>query len=68
MTSAVATVAGANMTLNVPSDQVKAPLHFQIQPGKTTTVVLDVTADMTHISASGNLRPVVTVKSVKGPA
>src|SRR3990172_4382494 len=33
VTSAVATLGGTNVTLKVPSDQVKVPLHFQIQPG-----------------------------------
>jgi hypothetical protein len=66
--SAVATIAGSNRTLTVPSGEVKVPLNFQVSSGKTTTVVLDVTADMTSISASGNLRPVVTVKSIQGPS
>ncbi|MDG6901833.1 MAG: DUF4382 domain-containing protein [Nitrososphaerota archaeon] len=66
--SATATIGGKNTTLNVPSGQVKVPLSFRIASGKTTTVVIDVTADMTNISASGNLRPVVTVKSVTGPS
>lgn len=67
VTSAVATIAGSNVTLTVPSGEVKVPLHFQVQSGKTTTLVLDVTADMTNISASHNFRPVVTVKRVTGP-
>lgn len=68
ITSATATIAGSNVTLNVPSGQVKLPLSFQVSSGKTTTVVVDVTADMTNISTSGNLRPVVTVKSIAGPS
>lgn len=68
ITSATATIAGSNVTLKVPSGQVKLPLSFQVSSGKTTTVVVDVTADMTNISASGNLRPVVTVKSITGPS
>jgi hypothetical protein len=65
--SAVATISGSNVTLTVPSGQVKVPVHFQIKPGKTTVVVLDISADMTNISASHNFRPVVTVKRVTGP-
>ncbi len=66
--SAVATIAGANVTLNVPSGQEKVPVHFRVESGKTTTIVLDITVDMTNVSASGNLRPVVTVKSLVGPS
>ncbi len=68
VTSAVATIAGANVTLTVPSGEIKVPLHFKIKSGSTTTVVLDITVDMTNVSASGNLRPVVTVKSISGPS
>lgn len=67
VTSAVATISGVNKTLTVPSGEIKVPLHFQIKSGSTTTVVLDITVDMTNVSASGNLRPVVTVKSISGP-
>ncbi len=68
VTSATATLGGSNTTLKVPSGEVKVPVSFRVRAGATTTVVLDVTADMTNISASANLRPVVTVKSVSGPA
>jgi len=68
VTSAMATISGSNVTLTVPSGEVKVPLHFQVYSGKTTTLVLDITADMTNISASHNFRPVVTVKSVAGPS
>ncbi len=60
VTGAVATVSGKNVTLTVPSGELKVPLHFTVLTGKTTTVVLDITADMTAISASANLRPTVT--------
>lgn len=66
--AATATVSGHNTTLTVPSSQVKLPLNFSVIAGKTTTVVVDVTADMTNISAANNLRPVVTVKSITGPS
>ena len=67
VTSAEATISGHNTTLTVPSSQIKLPLSFSVVSGKTTTVVVDVTADMTNVSASGNLRPVATVKSIAGP-
>ena len=67
VTSAIATISGTNVTLTVPSGQVKVPIHFEVQSGKTTTVVLDITADMTNISASHNFRPVVTIRSVGRP-
>lgn len=60
VTAAIATVNGANVTLTVPSGEIKVPMQFTIASGKTTTIVLDITADMTAISASNNLRPVVT--------
>ncbi len=68
VTSAVATIGGVNQTLNVPSGQVKAPEHFQVAAGKTTSVVLDISVTLTHISASWNLRPVLTTEHVTGPS
>ncbi len=70
VTSASATINGVNVTLNVPSGEIKVPLHPQVQvkSGMTTTVVLDITVDATNISASSNLRPTVLVKQVIGPA
>jgi Domain of unknown function (DUF4382) len=65
--SAVATIGNTNVTLNVPSGQVKVPIPFQVKSEKTTTIVLDITADQTEISASNNLRPVVT-SQVSGPS
>jgi hypothetical protein len=67
LASAVATIASSNVTLKVPSGEIKVPVSFQIKSGATTSIVLDISADMTNISASGNLRPVVTVKSINGP-
>lgn len=60
VTKAIATVSGSNVTLKVPSGQIKVPFRFTVASGKTTTVVLDIMADMTAISASNNLRPTVT--------
>lgn len=60
VTAATATVSETNVTLTVPSGQIKVPMHFTVASGKSTTIVLDITADMTAISASNNLRPTVT--------
>jgi Domain of unknown function (DUF4382) len=68
VTGAQATISGVNVTLTVPSQEVKVPIHFEVQANKTTTVVLDITVDTTNISAAHNLRPVVLVKSVTGPS
>ncbi len=71
VTGAVATIAGTNHTLNVPSGEVKVPLtneKLQVKSGETTKITLDITPEMTQISAAWNLRPVVTVKTVSGPS
>ena len=68
VTEAVATVGGTNETLTVPSGEIKVPVHFTIASGKTTTVVLDIAADMTAISASHNLRPTVTGEETVPPS
>ncbi len=66
--SATATIGGSNVTLDVPSGQAKVPVQFQIKSGMTTKIVLDVTADMTNISAARNLSPVGHLKSLTGPS
>ena len=69
ITSAIATINGQNTSLRVPSGEIKIPLSFQIKSGSTTSIVLDITDDyMNNISTSGNLRPVITVKSITGPS
>ena len=65
--SAVATVAGVNVSLTVPSGQMKVPTQFQVASGKTTTIVLEINPGQINISASKNLRPVVT-PYVSGPS
>jgi metal-dependent HD superfamily phosphatase/phosphodiesterase len=67
ITAAVATVSGTNVTLTVPSGQVKVPMRFSIASGKTTTIVLEISADMTAISTSQALRPVVTGQETVPP-
>jgi Domain of unknown function (DUF4382) len=68
VTAAVATVSGANVSLTVPSGEIKVPMQFTVASGKTTTIVLDITADMTAISASNNLRPTVTGEETIPPS
>lgn len=68
VTEAVATIGGTNVTLTVPSGEVKVPMHFTVASGKTTTIVLDITADMTAISTSGNFRPTVTGEETTPPS
>ena len=47
--------------LNVPSEKIRIPVHFEIEAGQTTTVILDITADSVHIASNPdhNFRPVV---------
>ncbi|MDG6911272.1 MAG: DUF4382 domain-containing protein [Nitrososphaerota archaeon] len=68
ITRAIATVSGTNVTLTVPSGQIKVPMHFTVASGKTTMIVLDITADMTAISASNSLRPTVTGEETVPPS
>jgi len=53
--------AGTVIPLNVPSEKIKIPVHFEIKQGETTTIILDITADSVHIASNPehNLRPVV---------
>jgi len=50
---------GENQTLRVPSDKIDVIVHFEIQPGETTMLLLDMQGDWVAISHSGNLRPVL---------
>jgi len=52
---------GTVIPLNVPSEKIKIPVHFEIKAGETTTIILDITADSAHIASNPehNLRPVV---------
>ncbi len=68
VTGAKATIGGVNVTLTVPSSEIKVPMHFTIASGKTTVIVLDVVADETAISTSHNLRPTVTGMETQPPS
>jgi len=45
--------------LKVPSGKIDIIIHFEIQEGATTNVLIDMTADWVAISNSHNLRPVL---------
>ena len=47
--------------LNVPSEKIKIPVHFEIKTGQTTSIILDITADSVHIASNPehNFRPVI---------
>jgi len=53
--------ASTVIPLNVPSEKIKIPVHFEIKAEETTTVILDITADSVHIASNPehNFRPVV---------
>ena len=58
--SATATFAdGSTAELKVPSEKIDVIINFQIEEGKTTSVLIDMTANHVAISTSHNLRPVV---------
>jgi len=52
---------GTAIPLNVPSEKIKIPVHFEIEAGQTTSIILDITADSVNIASNPehNLRPVV---------
>jgi len=47
--------------LNVPSEKIKVPVHFEIKAGQTTSIILDITTDSVQIASNPahNFRPVV---------
>ena len=45
--------------LNVPSDAVKVIVHFEVEAGEETNVLIDIVPDWIAISHSKNLRPVL---------
>jgi hypothetical protein len=56
--------------LEVPSDEIKIPVQFEIKAGGTTQIILDFDAEKSiHVTKKGkkdsyNLRPVVNVDKV----
>jgi hypothetical protein len=63
---AMATISGHNVTLKLPSGEVKVPIQFQVVHGDTTSIILTISADDTLIIHNHILRPVVT-GAVIGP-
>jgi len=51
-----------NTTLRTPSNSVKIQIRFQVHPGQTTIVTLDIQPQGVHINPKDVLRPVVKVK------
>jgi len=52
--SANATLAdGRIITLNVPSGRIDIHVHFEIKPGKTTSLIIDIIVDKIHIAEKG---------------
>jgi hypothetical protein len=66
------TVSQANATfpdgtwenLQVPSGKTDIIAHFEVKTGGATVILVDMQADWVAISQSGNLRPVLKVKSI----
>ena len=65
VSSAVATISGQNVTLKVPSGEVKVPIQFQVLHGERTSIILNISPDDTLVH-NHILRPVVT-GLVEGP-
>jgi len=49
-------VGGGNVTLTVPSEYIKVIVHFEVEAGEETTVLVDMQA---HISETDRLSPVL---------
>jgi hypothetical protein len=52
------------MDLRVPSGKIDIIANFEIKNASTTVILVDMQADWVAISQSGNLRPVLKVKSI----
>ena len=53
--TANATLAdGRNIPLNVPSGHIDIKTHFEIQPGKMTSLIIDIIVDRIKIAERGN--------------
>jgi hypothetical protein len=55
---------GSWMDLRVPSGKIDIIAHFEVKSANTTVILIDMQADWVAISHSGNLRPVLKVKSI----
>jgi hypothetical protein len=50
---------GTTQNLNVPPEHIDIIVSFQINPDKTTNVLIDMQVDSTSVSKTGNLKPVL---------
>jgi len=50
--------------LRVPSGKIDIIAHFEVENAETTVILIDMQADWVAISQSGDLRPVLKVKSI----
>jgi hypothetical protein len=55
---------GSSLILSVPPGKIDIIAHFEIKDAGTTVILIDMQADWVAISQSGNLRPVLKVKSI----
>jgi hypothetical protein len=51
-------------SLGVPPGHIDIIVHFEIEDGATTVIIIDMEADWVAISKTNQLRPVLKVKSV----
>ena len=52
-------VGGGNVTLTVPSENIKVIVHFEVKRSEETAVLIDMVPDWVAISQSNRLRPVL---------
>jgi hypothetical protein len=45
---------GTTMTLNVPPNHIDIQVHFEIKPGKTTSLLIDIVVDKIQIAERGH--------------
>ncbi len=45
---------GRNIALNVPSGNIDIQVHFEVKPGKTTSLIVDIIVDKVQIAERGN--------------
>lgn len=63
ITAANATlIDGETVNLIVPSERIDVILDFEVEAGKTTTLLLDMEVDWAAISRTGRLRPILKAK------
>lgn len=45
---------GRNIALDVPSGNIDIQVHFEVKPGKTTSLIVDIIVDKIQIAERGN--------------